>query len=80
LDKFGEALKAAIIGPFHSVRETTGRKLSHAKVVLQALAANSLSRAPGVAAIAPFQIGWLFAFHDGQIQLHGSQRQIKLIS
>jgi hypothetical protein len=80
LNQLGKPLKAAVIGPFHSVRETTGRKLSHAKVVLQALAANSLSRTPAVAAVAPFQIGWLFAFHDGQVQLPGSQRQIKLIS
>jgi hypothetical protein len=53
LDQFGEALKAAVIGPFHIIGETTGRKLAHAKVVLQALAANSLSRTPAVAAIAP---------------------------
>jgi hypothetical protein len=80
LDQPGKLLKTAVIGPFHRIRETTGRKLAHAKVVLQALAANSLSRTPAVAAVAPFQIGWLFAFHNGQIQLPGSQRQIKLIS
>jgi hypothetical protein len=76
----GKLLKAAVVGPFHRVRETTGRELAHAKMILQAFAANSLSRTPAVAAVAPFQIGWLFAFHAGQIQLPGSQRQIKLIS
>jgi hypothetical protein len=63
LDQLGKPLKAAVIGPFHSIRKTTGRKLAHAKMVLQALAANSLSRTPAVAAVAPFQIGWLFTFH-----------------
>jgi hypothetical protein len=76
----GKPLKAAVIGPFHRIRETTGRKLAHAEVVRQAFAANALSRTPAVAAIAPFKIGWLFTFHNGQIQLPGSQRQIKLIS
>jgi hypothetical protein len=57
LDELGKTLKAAVVSPFHSVRETTGRKLAQAKVVLQAFAANSLSRTPAVAAIAPFQIG-----------------------
>jgi hypothetical protein len=80
LNQLGKPLKAAVVGPFHRIRETTGRKLAHAQVVLQAFAANSLSRTPAIAAIAPLQIGWLFAFHDGQIQLPGSQRQIKLIS
>jgi len=64
LNQFGKLLKAAVIGPFHGVRETTGRKLAHAKVVLQALAANSLSQTPAIAAVAPFQIVLLFAFHS----------------
>jgi hypothetical protein len=80
LDQLGKSLKAAVVGSFHRIRETTARKLAHAKVVLQAFAANALSRTPAVAAIAPFQVGWLFAFHNGQNQLPGSQRQIKLIS
>jgi hypothetical protein len=57
LNQLGKSLKAAVVGPFHRIRETTGRKLAHAKVVLQALAANSLSWTAAVAAIAPFQIG-----------------------
>jgi len=64
LDQLGESLKTAVIGSFHRVRKTAGWKLAHAKVVLQALAANTLSRTPAVAAIAPFQIGLLFAFHN----------------
>jgi hypothetical protein len=80
LNQLGKSLKAAVIGPFHRIGETAGRKLAHAQVVLQAFAANSLSRTPAVTAVAPFQIGWLVAFHAGQIQLPGSQRQIKLIS
>jgi hypothetical protein len=64
LNQLGKSLKAAVIGPFQSIRETAGRKLAHAKVVLQAFAANSLSRTPAIAAVAPFQIGWLFTFHN----------------
>jgi hypothetical protein len=57
LNQLGESLKAAVVGSFHRVRKTTGRKLAHAQVVFQALAANSLSWTAAVAAIAPFQIG-----------------------
>jgi hypothetical protein len=63
LDQLGKLLKTAVIGPFHSILETAGRKLAHAKVVLQALAANALTRTTAVAAIAPFQIDFLFTFH-----------------
>jgi len=78
----GKPLKAAVIGPFHRVRETTGRKLAHAKVVLQALAANALSRTPAVAAIAPFQIGWLLHSMAGlsSLKLDASDTALKLDS
>jgi hypothetical protein len=57
LDQLGKPLIAAVIGSFHRIRKTAGWKLAHAKVVLQALAANSLSGTPAIAAIAPFQVG-----------------------
>jgi hypothetical protein len=63
LDQLGEPFKAAVVGPFHIVGKTTGRELAHAEVVRQALATDALARTPAVAAIALFQIGWLFTFH-----------------
>ncbi len=57
LDQLGKSLEAAVIGPFHGIREATGRKLAHVEMVAQALAADALARTPAIAAIAPFQIG-----------------------
>jgi hypothetical protein len=64
LDQLDESLETAVVGSLHVIRETTGRKLTHVQMIVQAFAANALARTPAVAAIAPFQIGFLFAFHD----------------
>jgi hypothetical protein len=63
LDQLGEPLKAAVVGPFHLIRETAGRELAHTEMILQAFAANALARASAIAAITPFQIGLSFTFH-----------------
>jgi len=64
LNQLGKPLKTPVVSPFHIIWKATGRKLTHAKMVLQALAANPLSWTSAIAAVAPFQIVLLFAFHD----------------
>ena len=63
LHELGETLEAAVVGALDLLRETAGRKLAHAEMIGEALAAHPLSRTSAVAAVAPFQIALLLAFH-----------------
>ena len=63
IDELGKPLKAAIVGPFHIAWKTAGRKLSHLEVIMQAVTADTLVRTPRIAAVAPFQVSLLIAFH-----------------
>jgi hypothetical protein len=57
LNQLGKPFEAAVVGSFHLIGKTAGRELAHTEMVLQTLAAEALSRAPAIAAVAAFQIG-----------------------
>jgi hypothetical protein len=62
-DKPGKMLKGPIVGPLGIRRETAGGEFPAGEVVLQTVAAYSLSRTGFVAAIAVFFVLFLLTFH-----------------
>ena len=60
----GEALEAAIIGALDVFGEAAGGELSHAQVVVQALAADAVFFAARVGAVAEPRVARLLAFHS----------------
>jgi hypothetical protein len=61
---FSEGLEAAVVGFFDCRGETAAGKLSHFKVILQAIAANALIVARVIGTGAVLQIFLFFTFHD----------------
>jgi hypothetical protein len=57
-----EPSERAIISPFYIIREKTGREFFHAPVILDAFAADSLSAARLIGAVAFFHIFFNIAF------------------
>jgi hypothetical protein len=64
LHQLGEAFKTAVVGSLDVGRETTGGELPQAEMVMQTLATNPLFLAAGITAVAPFQVGRFFTFHN----------------
>ncbi len=66
-DEAGKLLKAAIVGPFHIVRDAARGQLPGRQVIAQALAAQSFAIAAWIRAIAVFHILGLLTFHRALI-------------
>jgi hypothetical protein len=56
-------VEGPIVGPLRVVGEAAAGKLTAFQVIAQAIAAHTLSRARFVAAVAPFHVLGLLAFH-----------------
>ena len=61
---FGKGVKTTIISLLYFIGETARRQLLHAKVILQAFATDAFFTTTIIAAVAPFQILLLLAFHN----------------
>jgi len=61
----GEVLEGAVVGRFGLGRETASRELAAYQVVGQAFAAEALSRAGVVGALAPLEVLFLATIHPG---------------
>jgi len=63
-DQAGKALEGAVIGRLDIVRKNASRQFTDAQMIGQTIAAHTFARTRFIAAIAVFEVFFLFAFHD----------------
>jgi hypothetical protein len=64
VDQMGESLEGAVIGRLDIVRKNASRQFTDAQMIGQTIAAHTFARTRFIAAIAVFEVFFLFAFHD----------------